>query len=44
MLFAGYLHGDAGKLAEGHQKLPADKKFEPFNVSLPSIVRRQVLI
>ncbi|OSX64436.1 hypothetical protein POSPLADRAFT_1065586 [Postia placenta MAD-698-R-SB12] len=37
VLFAGYLHGDAGKLAEGHQKLPADKKFEPFSPEVCSL-------
>ncbi|GBE89610.1 MMS19 nucleotide excision repair [Sparassis crispa] len=31
VLFAGYLHGDIKRLAEGQQKIPSDRLFDPFN-------------
>jgi DNA repair/transcription protein MET18/MMS19 len=32
-LFAAYISGDVKGIAEGHQKLPVDETFRPFEVS-----------
>ncbi|KZT67370.1 ARM repeat-containing protein [Daedalea quercina L-15889] len=33
-LFAAYIQGDVKQLAEGHRKIPSDKKFDPFDVDV----------
>ncbi|OBZ73673.1 MMS19 nucleotide excision repair [Grifola frondosa] len=35
LVFAGYLDGNLAQLAEGQQKLPTAKKFEPFDANAP---------
>ncbi|KZT07275.1 ARM repeat-containing protein [Laetiporus sulphureus 93-53] len=37
ILFAGYLQGDVKQLAEGHQKIPSDRRFDPFHADAPSV-------
>jgi hypothetical protein len=36
-LFSAFLTGDIKGIAEGHQKIPAEKKFLPFIVLSPSL-------
>ncbi|EMD39279.1 hypothetical protein CERSUDRAFT_82017 [Gelatoporia subvermispora B] len=36
-VFAAYLHGDVKQLADGQQKLPADRPFTPLDPSAPTL-------
>ncbi|CCM00251.1 uncharacterized protein FIBRA_02280 [Fibroporia radiculosa] len=37
VLFSGYLQGDVHQLADGYQKIPTDKKFEPLAPDAPGL-------
>ncbi|KAI1791817.1 ARM repeat-containing protein [Ganoderma leucocontextum] len=42
-VFAAYLEGDVSRLVDGVQKIPAGKKFSPFDASAP-IVQKNLLV
>ncbi|KAH9930313.1 ARM repeat-containing protein [Fomitopsis serialis] len=43
-LFAAYVQGDVKQLAEGHQKVPSDKRFDPFDVEASPLQKNMLAL